>query len=105
MQGRELTQADLAKQLGVTQAAVSKWMKGTPPGADIVVRIANLFSVSTDFLLLGKTVTKLEPDIQKEKPDMEEHLVVWRKLATKKIEGMSPQDQTTFLRAVSTLLR
>lgn len=49
---RHLSQAALAKILGVTQQAVGKWEvdKATPDYA-ILCNIANYFQVSTDYLL------------------------------------------------------
>lgn len=48
----KLTQADLARALGVTQQAVGKWEKGTSsPDPDTLARIAALLEVSADALL------------------------------------------------------
>ena len=48
----DMSQDDLAKLLGLTQQAIGKWERGKsdPSNADIV-RLANLFSVTTDYLL------------------------------------------------------
>lgn len=47
-----LTQADLAKQLGITRSSVNAWELGiSVPSTQYVVELANLFKVSTDYLL------------------------------------------------------
>lgn len=49
---RGLTQAELAKAIGVTQGAVYFWEKGiNEPTAGYLVKMATLFSVSVDELL------------------------------------------------------
>ena len=47
-----LTQVDLANALGVTKQSVSNWENDNiQPSIDMLVRIANYFSVTTDYLL------------------------------------------------------
>ena len=47
-----LSQEELATKLGVTRQAVSKWELGDSlPDLDMVVKLAKLFGVSTDYLL------------------------------------------------------
>jgi len=47
-----LSQEELASQLGVTRQAVSKWELGdSQPDLDVIVKLAKLFGVSTDYLL------------------------------------------------------
>jgi len=47
-----LTQAALAKQLGVTRAGVNAWEMGiSVPSTQCIVALANTFGVSTDYLL------------------------------------------------------
>ena len=47
-----LTQKDLADKLGVTKQSVSNWENGNIlPSIEMLVSIANFFSVSTDYLL------------------------------------------------------
>ncbi len=49
---RGLTQADLAKQLGITRSSVNAWEQGiSVPSTQYVVELAGLFKVSTDYLL------------------------------------------------------
>lgn len=60
---QELTQEQIAEMLGVTSQAVSKWECGTSyPDIEMLPVIANIFKVSTDFLL-GVDITKQEKDI------------------------------------------
>jgi transcriptional regulator with XRE-family HTH domain len=51
MDARGLIQEQLAKELGVTQAAVSKWVQGSIPKPETLVRIAIFFNVSIDSIL------------------------------------------------------
>ena len=47
-----LSQAELAKEIGVSQKAIDFWEKGTnEPKASYIVRLADFFGVSADFLL------------------------------------------------------
>lgn len=48
---RHLTQAELAKRLGVTRSGVNAWELGiSVPSTQYLVELAALFGVSTDFL-------------------------------------------------------
>lgn len=47
-----MTQAELARKLGVTRSGVNAWEMGiTTPSTQYVVELSLLFKVSTDFLL------------------------------------------------------
>lgn len=46
-----VTQSDLADGVSVSQSAVNKWLNGTIPGGAELRKIAQFFSVPTDFLL------------------------------------------------------
>ena len=60
---QELTQEQVAEMLGVTSQAISKWECGTSyPDIEMLPIIANIFKVSTDYLL-GVDITKQEKDI------------------------------------------
>ncbi len=49
---RNLTQVDLAKRLSVSKQAVSNWENDNiQPSIEMLIRIADYFSVSTDYLL------------------------------------------------------
>ena len=49
---RNLSQVQMAKLLGVTKQSISNWENNNiQPSVDMLVSIARLFSVSTDYLL------------------------------------------------------
>lgn len=52
-----ITQLELAEKLGVTDRAVSKWETGIGyPDVTLLPQIADVFGVSIDYLLRGKSV-------------------------------------------------
>jgi transcriptional regulator with XRE-family HTH domain len=54
VRGFDLTQAEFARQLGVSQSQLSKYERGlAPPAADVLIRIKRKFGVSIDWLLTG----------------------------------------------------
>lgn len=49
---RNLSQVDLAKSLGVTKQSISNWENNNiQPSIDMLIRLAQFFSVSTDCML------------------------------------------------------
>lgn len=47
-----ITQSELAKQLGITRSSVNAWEMGiSVPSTQYIVELAHIFGVSTDFLL------------------------------------------------------
>lgn len=49
---KELSQTQLAKELGVSQRSVSNWETGVrQPDFETLEKLANFFAVSTDYLL------------------------------------------------------
>lgn len=49
---RNLTQSDIAKMFNVTDRAVSTWEVGkAQPSYDVLIKLADYFDVSTDYLL------------------------------------------------------
>lgn len=49
---RKMTQQELANRAGVTKGAVCNWEKDNiQPSLEMLVRLASIFSVSTDYLL------------------------------------------------------
>lgn len=49
---RGLTQADLAKKLGLTRSSVNAWEMGVSvPSVQYVIELAKIFKVSTDYIL------------------------------------------------------
>ncbi len=56
-----ITQLELAEKLTVTDRAVSKWETGGSfPDIALLPQIADVFNVSVDYLLRGKSVMKQE---------------------------------------------
>lgn len=50
----KMTQKELSKILGVSQPALVKWEKGTSePNIETIIKIANTYNVSCDYLLKG----------------------------------------------------
>ena len=48
----KITQGELAEKCLVQQSCVSKWERGaTLPDADMIVKLAKIFKVSSDYLL------------------------------------------------------
>ena len=48
----QLTQTDLSKKLGITRSSVNAWEMGISiPSTQYIVELADIFSVSTDYLL------------------------------------------------------
>ena len=56
---KDMTQAALAKQLGITRSSVNAWELGiSVPSTQYIVELAEIFGVSTDYLLgVEKTAT------------------------------------------------
>ena len=54
-----ITQAELARQLGITRSSVNSWEMGlSVPSTQYIVELAEFFKVSTDYLLgVEKTST------------------------------------------------
>lgn len=49
---KELSQRSLAKELGVSQAAIARWEANIQtPNIDVAIMIAKYFGVTTDYLL------------------------------------------------------
>lgn len=49
---RNLSQVDLANFLGVTKQSISNWENNNiQPSIDMLIRLAQFFSVSTDYIL------------------------------------------------------
>lgn len=57
---RSLSQVELAKQLHASKQTISNWENNNvPPSIDTLIRIANFFDVSTDYLLEFNNERKL----------------------------------------------
>lgn len=58
-ESRNMTQAELAKLLFVSDKTVSKWEKGnSDPETNILIKMAEVFDVTLDYLLTGATKEK-----------------------------------------------
>jgi transcriptional regulator with XRE-family HTH domain len=53
MKQKNLTQKDLADLLGISQPAISLYLKGRLPPADVLFRIADIGETTVDWLLSG----------------------------------------------------
>jgi transcriptional regulator with XRE-family HTH domain len=51
MREKGVTQMQLAKEFGVSQSAVSKWLKGTVPSGETLVRMGIFFGVTPETLV------------------------------------------------------
>ena len=57
MSERSVNGRQLAMEIGLNHGIVSDWEKGkAKPSTDAIIKIANYFSVSTDYLLTGKEI-------------------------------------------------
>ena len=62
-EGQGLTQSELAKRLGITRSGVNAWEMGiSVPSTQYLVELAQLFKVSTDFLLDLPTTATISVD-------------------------------------------
>ena len=51
-ESNDMTQSELARQLGITRSSVNAWEQGiSVPSTQYVVELARLFNVSVDYLL------------------------------------------------------
>ena len=57
MNALNMTQRQLAEQLGITQPAISKYLQGRIPPADVLLNIAQISKVSMEWLLTGSNVS------------------------------------------------
>lgn len=56
------TPTTVAKAIGISHAATTKWKNGTVPNADVLEKIADYFEVTTDYLL-GRIPLKMNDKI------------------------------------------
>lgn len=55
-----ITQANLAKKIGITRSGVNAWEMGiSVPSTQYIVELAGIFKVSTDYLLEVDTTTSI----------------------------------------------
>jgi transcriptional regulator with XRE-family HTH domain len=54
---------ELTSQLGISHSSVTDWKKGRgTPSAQTIVKLANFFNVTTDYLLIGLSETNLSKE-------------------------------------------
>ena len=82
------TQAELAKKLGITRSSVNAWEMGiSVPSTSYLVELAQLFRVSTDYLLGLKQNASLDiSGLSEEEIKILNELVQCFKKSTKKEE-------------------
>lgn len=58
-QERKLSQEDLAQELFISRQAISKWENGeATPDMENLIKLADIFGTSLDYLILGKEPEK-----------------------------------------------
>ncbi len=58
---RSITQTALAKKIGITRSSVNAWEMGiSVPSTQYIVELAEIFKVSTDFLLGVSTTSSVD---------------------------------------------
>lgn len=68
---QKLTQTELAKKLGITRSSVNAWEIGiSVPSTQYIVELAEIFHVSTDYLL-GVNATAVIPATGLSEEDMQ----------------------------------
>lgn len=74
---KNMTQAELARMLGVTPAAVSKWENGSSkPRTEVLFRLAEILGVRPEELMAGHLIENptLDPEVVKQINERYEHL-------------------------------
>ena len=59
---RGMTQKELGEALGVDRSSIGKYETGTPPSSEIILKAAEYFGVSVDYLY-GRYSQKLEAEL------------------------------------------
>ena len=87
-EGKDLTQSRLAKQLGITRSSVNAWEMGiSVPSTQYIVELANIFKVSTDYLLGVDTSSSISVvGLTEEEVQMIHNLVMHLREKNKRIE-------------------
>ena len=58
---RGMTQAEVAKKLGISRSGVNAWEMGiTVPSTQYIIALSQLFNVSSDYLLNIKTTSGID---------------------------------------------
>ena len=91
-----LTQTELAKKVGVSHTQMARYeIKGVQPPADVLQRLANLFGVSIDFLVVGNADEKAIESLK------DAELVA----DFKKVAQLPEEERQTILKVVKAYLR
>lgn len=83
---KRLTQVQLAEAINVERSSVAKYESGVTPSMDVLVRIADFFNVTTDYLL-GNTDIKKENSPTEMSAEEQEIIELWKGLSTEKREA------------------
>ncbi len=95
-----LTQRELADALGISQPAVSQYLRGRMPQADVLYRLAKLGNCSMEWLLTGEQPGHQSNEVKEPAPPYGtagKLLRTWEKL--------SPESQQVVLAVMDELLR
>jgi len=64
-----LSQEKLAEELNLTRQTISKWeLNQSTPDIEYIVRLSEIFDVTTDYLLKDKTNEEREPSVKEDSP-------------------------------------
>ena len=92
------SQTQLAQQLKISASAVGMYEQGRrEPSAELLVAMATVFGVSTDFLLTGKPSAMDTVDMTRL---LESRLEAARKRLAHRAEGFNPQELAVLLAAM-----
>jgi len=77
---KKLSQGELSKMLGISQASVSAWKTGSVPSSDKIVPLAEILGVSIEYLLTGEPQkqTLEQPEAKSAMSDLEVGLKIGR---------------------------
>ena len=83
--GNGWSQSDLAQKLQISSSAVGMYEQGRrEPSADTIVKLSQIFSVSTDYLLTGKPISP--EDAQTARRLIQDSLTSAEKLLQNRVE-------------------
>ena len=85
----------IAKDINVSSGAITSWKKGKVPHHSTLLKIANYFNVSVDYLLTGKN----EPPADADEADNDISKEIMQKLPQ-----LNDSDQETILRYINLMI-
>ena len=95
---RGWSQAQLAQRLSISPSAVGMYEQGRrEPSAELLVSMAEVLEVSTDFLLTGKASTMDTVDMERL---LEERLTAARQRLDRRGDGLGPHELAVLLAAM-----